>query len=86
MREAPWSRSSSQDEVFPNNRGLAKRRLHSLKARLKKDAGLHEKYKKGINNNVNKGYASKIRESKGNDIQAVWDKSASQILLTSGSV
>jgi hypothetical protein len=55
---------------FPNNRCLAERKLHSLKARLKKDADLHEKYKKGINNNVEKGYASKIHESEGNDIQA----------------
>ena len=55
---------------FPNNRGLAERRLNSLKARLKKDADLQEKYKKGINNNVDKGYASKIHESEGKDIQA----------------
>jgi hypothetical protein len=55
---------------FPNNRGLAERRLNSLKACLKKDADLHKKYKKGINNNVDKGYASKIHKSEGKDIQA----------------
>jgi hypothetical protein len=55
---------------FPNNRGLAERSLNSLKARLKKDADLHKKYKKGINNNVDKGYASKIHKSEGKDIQA----------------
>ena len=55
---------------FPNNRGLAERRLNSLKARLKKDSDLHEKYKKGINNNVDKGYTSKIHENEGKDIQA----------------
>ena len=54
---------------FPNNRCLAERRLHSLKARLKKDADLHEKYKKGINNNVDKGYACKVHESEGKDVQ-----------------
>ena len=37
---------------------------------MKKDADLHEKYKKGINNNVDMGYASKIQESEGKDIQA----------------
>jgi hypothetical protein len=55
---------------FPNNRGSAERRLNSIKACLKKDADLHEKYKKGINNNVDKGYASKTHESEGKDIQA----------------
>ena len=48
---------------FPNNRSLAERRLNSLKMRLKKDRKLHTKYKAGIDDYVNKGYAVKIKSS-----------------------
>jgi hypothetical protein len=49
---------------LPNNRSLAERRLRSLKIRLKRDQDLYEKYKKGINDNVEKGYASKVEEGR----------------------
>lgn len=48
---------------FPNNRSLAERRLNSLKMRLKKDRELHTKYKAGVDDYVNKGYAVKIKSS-----------------------
>ena len=47
---------------FPNNKSLAERRLNSLKTRLKKDPHLYDKYKKGIDDYVNKGYACKINQ------------------------
>ena len=45
---------------FPNDRRLAERRLFSLKMRLRKDQELHAKYKAGVDDYVNKGYAAKI--------------------------
>jgi hypothetical protein len=47
---------------FPNNKSLAERKLNSLKTRLKKDPNLYDKYKKGIDDYVNKGYACKINQ------------------------
>jgi hypothetical protein len=47
---------------FPNNKSLSERRLNSLKTRLKKDLNLYDKYKKGIDDYVNKGYACKINQ------------------------
>lgn len=43
---------------FPNNRSLA-----SLKMRLRKDQDLYAKYRNGIDEYVNKGYAAKIEQS-----------------------
>lgn len=57
---------------FPNNRSLAERRLHSLKIRLKKDEDLYAKYKVGIDDYVNKGYAAKIKPDEVNNAENVW--------------
>jgi hypothetical protein len=54
---------------FPNNRRLAERRLHSLKMRLKKYPDLHAKYKVGIDEYVDKGYAVKIDPSQLRDAE-----------------
>ena len=54
--------------ALPNNRILAER-LHSLGVRFRKDPDLYEKYKNGITNNVEKGYASKVHEIKNGDVQ-----------------
>ena len=45
---------------FPNSKGLAERRLNTLKTRLKRDPDLYDKYKKGIDDYVNSGYACKV--------------------------
>ena len=37
--------------------------------RLKRDQDLHKKYKKGIDEYINKGYASKIEQDQPNDAQ-----------------
>ena len=43
---------------FPNNKSLAERR-----SRLKKDLDLCDKYKKGIDEYVNSGYACKVNQA-----------------------
>ena len=53
---------------LPNNRNIAERRLNSLKSRLKKDPDLYEKYKRGIDDNVKKGYAEKVSKDQSKDI------------------
>jgi hypothetical protein len=52
---------------FPDNKSLAQKRLNSLKLRLKRDQDLYTKYKAGINEYVNKGYAAKIDQSRLDD-------------------
>ena len=47
---------------FPNNRAMADKRMNPLKTRLKKDPELYVKYKEGINDYVEKGFASKVQE------------------------
>ena len=61
---------SCDESALPNNRTLAERRLHSLGVRFRRDPDLYEKYKKGINNNVEKGYVSKVHEMGNKDVQA----------------
>ena len=56
--------------ALPNNQSLAERRLHSLGMRFRKDADLDEKYKKGINSNLEKGYATKLKEKENEKDQA----------------
>ena len=45
---------------LPNNQKMAERRLQSLGRRLTKDPVLHQKYKEGIQELIDKGYAEKV--------------------------
>ncbi len=47
---------------FLNNKSLAERRSNSFKTSLKKDPDLYDKYKKGIDEYVNRGYACKVNQ------------------------
>jgi hypothetical protein len=50
----------SDPPELPNNRAAAEKRLLSLGRRLAKDTNLHERYKAGINDLLNKGYAEPV--------------------------
>ncbi|XP_064647100.1 uncharacterized protein LOC135499958 [Lineus longissimus] len=52
---------------LPNNRRMAERRLHSLGIKLSKDPQLHEKYKAGIQDLLNKGFAEMAPEEAAQD-------------------
>ena len=45
---------------IPNNKPMAERRLESLKRRLKKDSELFEKYKRAMQDYIDKGHAEKV--------------------------
>ena len=48
------------EPIMANNRAMAVSRLHSAQRKLKKDPELAEKYKKVINDYVNRGHAKKM--------------------------
>ncbi len=58
--------------MMPNNREVAKRRLDSLKRRLRRDSVLREKYKHGIENLVKKGYAEPVEDCDHRSDLPVW--------------
>jgi hypothetical protein len=45
---------------LPNNRSVAERRLSQLARRLRKNPDLHQKYKKGIDDLISKGFAEPV--------------------------
>ena len=53
----PWRCDKVQ---LPNNRFLAVTRLESLRRKLSRDKGLHEKYKLQVETYIDKGYAVKV--------------------------
>lgn len=46
--------------VVPNNRQLAKQRIHYLLRKFKKDTNFYEEYKKFLNDVISKGYAEPV--------------------------
>ncbi|XP_070546562.1 uncharacterized protein [Ptychodera flava] len=57
--DIPFTDSTSR---LPNNWKLAERRLQSLGKRLAKDKELHQKYKQGIQELIDKGYAERVSQ------------------------
>ena len=53
----PWRKDPPD---LPNNKEMARRRLHSLKRRLMKDGKLFEKYTATVVDYITRGYAAKI--------------------------
>ncbi|XP_070548363.1 uncharacterized protein [Ptychodera flava] len=57
--DIPFTDSTSR---LPNNWKLSERRLQSLGKRLAKDKELHQKYKQGIHELIDKGYAERVSQ------------------------
>ena len=55
----PWREKPVK---FPNNKPMAERRLDSLKRQLKKDGELFDKYKRAMQDYIDKGHAERITE------------------------
>lgn len=50
----------SKDPNLPDNRVIAEKRLRSLTSRFRRDPKLHAKYKAGIQERLDKGYAERV--------------------------
>ncbi|XP_041455129.1 uncharacterized protein LOC121407938 [Lytechinus variegatus] len=55
-----------------DNRCIAEHRLQTLGRRLERDTHLHEKYKEGISDLLQKGYAEEVSESDDQDQAVTW--------------
>ena len=61
-----------QPPDLENNKYMADQRLKSLGRRLEKDRDLHEKYKEGIKDLLDKGYAEEVKDDAPEPVGATW--------------
>ncbi|XP_013410717.1 uncharacterized protein LOC106173924 [Lingula anatina] len=65
----PWK----SDELLPNNKPAAEKRLNLLKRRLRRDENLREKYTQALQEYIDKGHAQKIdHRNLYNNSNSVW--------------
>ncbi|XP_013409147.1 uncharacterized protein LOC106172792 [Lingula anatina] len=65
----PWK----SDELLPNNKPAAEKRLNLLKRRLQRDEKLREKYTQAVQEYIDKGHAQKIdHRNMHNNSNSVW--------------